>query len=317
MKLLRIAVLMIACSSFCFGASKEMIELQRDVALLQDKVDTLQRDLDTKLGELSAMMQQLQDNNTKSNSQIQDAVTNGVGRQLAPVAGMSAKVDAMGDDVRSLKDALNDLGARLERMDAKITDLKNQMQIIQNPPAAPGSLPPNGTLPPNGSPGSAPPAGAPGATAPTGPGAATNSRPPPGMSAEKTYTDARRDLQTGNADLAYQEFQQYLTYYPETELAANAQYYLGEIDYNKANYPGAIKSFDAVLERYPQNPKTADARLMKGMALLRSGQKSRAIQEFRALVDNYPRTDDARKARQQLQQLGAAPVSSTSTARRK
>lgn len=304
MKFLRIAALTIACSSFSFGASKEIIELQRDVALLQDKVDTMQRDLDTKLGELSAMMQQLQDSNAKFNNQIQDAVTNGVGRQLAPVAGMSSKVDSMGDDVRSLKDALGDLGARLERMDAKITDLKNQMQIIQNPPAAPGAAAP-------GAPGTS------GATTPTGPGGAAASGPPPGMSAEKTYTDARRDLQTGNADLAYQEFQQYLTYYPDTELAANAQYYLGEISYNKNDYSGAVKAFDAVLERYPQNPKTADARLMKGMALLRSGQKSRAIQEFRALVENYPRTDDARKARQQLQQLGVASPSSSSTARRR
>ncbi len=300
MKYLRIAALTVACCSLSFGASKEIIELQRDVALLQDKVDTMQRDLDTKLGELSAMMQQLQDSNTKSNNQIQDAVTNGVGHQLAPVAGMSSKVDAMGDDVRSLKDALGDLGARLERMDAKITDLKNQMQIIQNPPPAPGA---------------ATPGAAPGATGP-GAASAAPAGPPPGMSAEKTYTDARRDLQTGNADLAAQEFQQYLTYYPDTELAANAQYYLGEIAYNKNDYNGAVKAFDAVLERYPQNPKTADARLMKGMALLRSGQKSRAIQEFRALVENYPRTDDARKARQQLQQLGAS-TSSTSSAHRR
>jgi tol-pal system protein YbgF len=304
MKFLRIAVLALVSSQFGFGASKEIIELQRDVALLQDKVDTMQRDLDTKLGELSAMMQQLQDNNAKSNSQIQDAVTNGVGRQLAPVSGMSSKVDAMGDDVRSLKDALNDLSARLERMDAKITDLKNQMQIIQNPPPAPGSAPANGA-----------PTAVPGTGAPAGP--AASNVPPPGMSAEKTYTDARRDLQTGNVDLATQEFQQYLTYYPDTELAANAQYYLGEIAFNKADYPGAIKAFDAVLERYPQNPKTADARLMKGTALLRSGQKTRAIQEFRALVENYPRTDDARKARQQLQQLGASASTSSSSARRR
>jgi tol-pal system protein YbgF len=301
MNLFRIAALTVVCSSFSFGASKEIIELQRDVALLQDKMDTMQRDLDTKLGELTAMLQQSQDNAARANSQIQDAVTNGVGRQLAPVAGMNSKVDAMGDDVRSLRDALNDLGARLERMDAKITDLKNQMQIIQNPPAAPGAQPTSGVPGPTAAP-----------TA--GPGSASNSAPPPGMSAEKTYTDARRDLQTGNADLAYQEFQQYLTYYPNTELAANAQYYLGEINYNKGNYSAAIKAFDDVLERYPQNPKTADARLMKGMALLRSGQKSRAIQEFRALVESYPRSDDARKARQQLQQLGAS--TSTSTARR-
>ena len=308
MKLLRLAVLTIACSALSFGASKEIIELQRDVAMLHDKVDAMQRDLDTKLGELTAMMQQLQDNNTKSNAQLQDTVTNGVGKQLAPVAGLNSKVEGMNDDVRGLKDSMNDLSSRLERMDAKITDLKNQMQIIQNPPPAPGAAPTTGT---------------PGAATPPMTGtpqmqgqAAAPSGPPPGMSAEKTYTDARRDLQTGNADLAYQEFQQYLTYYPNTELAANAQYYLGEINYNRGDYNGAVKAFDAVLERYPQNPKTPDARLMKGMALLKGGQRTRAVQEFRSLVENYPRTDDARKARQQLQQLNVS-TSTTSTARRK
>ncbi|MBV9268230.1 MAG: tetratricopeptide repeat protein [Acidobacteriaceae bacterium] len=292
MKFLRLSALILGCSVFCFGANKDMIELQRDISLLQDKVDAMQRDLDTKLGELTAMMQQVQDTSQRSTAQLQDAVTNGVGRQLAPVATLGTRVDAMSDDVRSLKDALNDLSARLERMDAKMTDLKNQMQIMQNPPPAPGI-----TGPTTGAPGQT---GAP-------------ATPPAGMSADKTYTDARRDLQGGNADLAYQEFQQYLTYFPNTELAASAQYYLGEIDYNRGSYDTAIKEFDAVLERYPQNPKTADARWMKGMALLNSGQKSKAIQEFRALVQQNPRTDAARRAQVQLRQLGAT----TTATRRK
>ncbi len=63
-----------------------------------------------------------------------------------------------------------------------------------------------------------------------------------------------RDLQTGKSDLAYNEFQQYLTYFPNTEFAARAQYYLGEIDCDRANYPNAIHNFDLVLERYPENP---------------------------------------------------------------
>src|SRR5579875_1148977 len=99
-----------------------MIELQRDVALLQDKVDAMQRDLDTKLGELTAQLQQVNDNSKSANAQIQDTLTNGVGKQLAPVANLNSRVDQMSDDVRALKDSLNDLGARLERMDAKMTD---------------------------------------------------------------------------------------------------------------------------------------------------------------------------------------------------
>jgi tol-pal system protein YbgF len=287
MKFLRLPALVFTCCALSFGASKEMIELQRDVSLLQDKVDGMQRDLDTKLGELSAMLQATHDSTVKANAQIEDAVTNGVGKQLAPVSGLSSKVDTMSDDVRSLKEALNDLSARLERMDAKMTDLKNQMQIIQSPPPAPGAT------------------GAPGSTAPGTLGASgQSSNPPPGMSADKSYSDARRDLQSGNLDLAGQEFQQYLTYFPNTEYAVNAQYYLGEIAYNKGDYDGAVKAFDTVLERYPQNPRTADARLMKGMALVKAGQRNKAAQEFRALIENFPRTDDARKAQQQLHALG-------------
>lgn len=135
------------------------------------------------------------------------------------------------------------------------------------------------------------------------------------MSAEKTFTDALRDLQQNNTDLAYQEFQQYITYFPNTELAANAQYYLGQIDYNRGNYTAAVDAFDAVLERYPENPKSADARYMKGMSLEKSGQRSRAAQEFRALIDKYPRTDDARKALHELHKMGL--TASTASRRRK
>ncbi|HEX4771952.1 MAG TPA: tol-pal system protein YbgF [Bryobacteraceae bacterium] len=293
MRVLRLAVLGLACSIFAFAASKEMIELQRDVALLQQKVDDMQRDLDTKLGQLTAMVQQVQDTSSKTTGQIQDALNSGIGKQLAPVGELNTHVEAVGDDVRTLKETINDLNARLERMDAKITDLKNQLQIMQNPPAAPGPAAPGSTAPGN------PDSNAPGAQPQAQGGPA-----PAGMTLEKTYTDARRDLQTGNLDLATQEFQQILKYYPDSELAANAQYYLGEISYNKGDYNGAIQSFDAVLERYPQNPKTADAHLMKALALQRSGQRTRAIQEYKVLIAQYPKTDDARKAQAALRGLG-------------
>ena len=87
---------------------------------------------------------------------------------------------------------------------------------------------------------------------------------------------------------------------------ANAQYYIGEIDYNRSNYPAAVKAFDTVLERYPNNPKTSDAHLMKAYALLKSKQTSRAVQEFRVLVAKYPNSDNSRRALQQLGALGAA-----------
>jgi tol-pal system protein YbgF len=296
MKPLRLAVLTLTFSSFSFAVNKDLVEMQRE---LEAKLDAMQQTLNSKIDVLTGMLQAIQNDSRRTADQVasmQDTLTNGVSKSLAPVAGVNSKVDAMGDDVRSVKDSLADLSARLERMDAKITDLKNQIQVLQNPPPAPGTATP----------------GAPGATGQPG-----TAGPPQGMSADRTYTDALRDFQTGKTDLAYNEFQQYLTYFPNTELAANAQYYLGEIAYNRGDYVAAVQAFDAVLERYPENPKTPDAHLMKGMALLRGRQVNRAVQEFRALVQKYPHTDDARKAQEQLRELHAATAPPTATARRK
>jgi tol-pal system protein YbgF len=232
---------------------------------------------------------------------LQDGVSNGIAKSLTPVNGLNGKVDSMSEDVRALKDSMSDLTSRLDRMDAKMTDLKNQLQIIQNPPSAPA---------PNGAPGFAPSGSNPPAGSPQ-----AQSGPPAGMSANDSYTAAMRDLQTGKTELAYSEFSQYLQYFPNTELAANAQYYLGEISYNRGEYSAAIKAFDAVLERYPDNPKTPDAHYMKAMALLKSNQRNRAVGEFRILVQNYPHTDDARKALSQLRALGVS--AGTATAKRR
>ncbi len=300
MKILRLIALLLCCSSFSFAVNKDLVQLQRD---LEDKLNAMQNDLDTKLAGLTGMITAMQADTRRTADQVatmQDTIGNNVAKSLTPVAGLGAKVDTVNDDVRSLKDALADLSGRLERMDAKMTDLKNQLQIMQNPPAAPSNAVPGampGSTPPPGSAATPPVAGqyiAPGPITPVG------------MSADKSYTDAVRDLQTGKTDLAYNEFQQYITYFPNTEYAANSQYYIGEIEYNRANYPGAVKAFDAVLERYPNNPKTSDAHLMKAYALLKSNQRNKAVQEFRVLVAKYPNSDNSRKALQQLRSLGVS-----------
>jgi tol-pal system protein YbgF len=305
MKLLRLAVLSLTCTGFCFAVNKDLQALQH---LLEDKIDTLQKDTSSKLDIMNGMLTAIQADsrhNADLLSQMQESVSSTVTRSLTPVSGLTNRVDSVGEDVRSLKDALADITARMERMDAKITDLKNQMQIMQSPPPAPSAATPTG---PGGITATIPNSPQAGLTSPTT--TPLPSSAPAGMSADRSYTDAYRDFTTGRTDLAYNEFQQFLTYFPNTEYASKAQYYLGEIDFNRANYPSAIKNFDLVLERYPENPKTADAHLMKAYALLKANERTRAVQELRTLVSNYPHTDDARKALQMLRTLGL-PSSST------
>jgi TolA-binding protein len=300
MKLVRLAVLLLSCSGFCFAVNKDLLALQRE---MEDKIDALQKEMNTKLDTMNGMLTAIQADsrhNADLLSGMQESVSSSIARSLTPVTGLNNRVDTVGEEVRSLKDSLADITARMERMDAKITDLKNQLQIMQSPPPAPAATsgsptsPLSPTTPPQASSGPAPVAGP---------------QPPPGMSADRSFADAMRDLQTGKNELAYNEFQQYLTYFPNTEFAAKAQYYLGDIDFNRGNYPSAIHNFDLVLERYPENPKTADAHLMKAYSLLKANDRKSAVQEFRVLISNYPHTEDSRKALQQLRSLGASAAS--------
>jgi TolA-binding protein len=297
MKLFRLAFLLCLCASFSFGASKEIVELQRDVAILQDQVRQVQRTLDEKLAALSVLVQQTQDNSSKTNASIaniQSSVGDTLAQQIQPVTRVAGKVDGLSEDLHGLRDSINDLNSRMAKLDAKVTDISNRMSIIQNPPNAPGAMPGQ-------------PSGVSGAGG-----------PPPGMSAESAWQNAEKDRLSGNSDLALKEYQDYVTYFPTTDYAPSAQYQIGEISYNKGDYENALKAFDTLLERFPENPKTKTAHFMKGQTLVRTGDRNGAVQEFKYIVDNYPGTEDARRATQALRGLGvAASAAKPSPARRK
>src|SRR2546425_5233781 len=156
-----------------------------------------------------------------------------------------------------------------------------------------------------------PGAPAPGADSSSG-GAAGGGAP---SSADVLYSNGLRDITGGRYDLARQEFQDYLKYYPDTDLASNAQFYLGEIFFAQKQYREALGEYDKVLQNYPKSFKLAPARLKRGEALLELGQKAAAIREFREVARRYPGTEEERRARAKLKELGV-PATATPAATR-
>jgi len=57
---------------------------------------------------------------------------------------------------------------------------------------------------------------------------------------------------------------------------------------------------------YPKSLKLARARLKKGMALIEQGQKQSGVRELREIVKRYPGTEEERRARAKLKELGVA-----------
>ena len=54
--------------------------------------------------------------------------------------------------------------------------------------------------------------------------------------------------------------------YPQSDLADNAYYWMGEIFYAWRNYPEAVRAFQTVMYMYPNGNKTPDAMLKMGYA---------------------------------------------------
>jgi tol-pal system protein YbgF len=138
-------------------------------------------------------------------------------------------------------------------------------------------------------------------------------RPPGNMSgaaSDTLYQNALRDFTTGKYDLAQQEFSDYVKNYGATDLASNAQFYLGEISYAQGDYKDAVGQYNTVLNNYPQSYKLAAALLKKGMAELELGMKATGARDLKEVVRRFPGTDESRRASAKLKELGLAPAKS-------
>jgi tol-pal system protein YbgF len=123
------------------------------------------------------------------------------------------------------------------------------------------------------------------------------------------YNNALRDYNGAKNDLASQEFNDYIKFYPNTDLAGNAYFYLAEIQFKAGDYQKAIANYDLVLQNFPSGNKAAAAQLKKGFALLELGKEDEGVQELKHVIQRYPRTNEAVQARERLRKVAPTPKS--------
>jgi tol-pal system protein YbgF len=284
-----------------FGASREIQELQRDLGLLQQAVQQMQRSQDEKLAALTELVRQSLDASNRANtavavieSHLRQSLRDQEKNVVAPVVGVSTKIDQMSSDFRSLQQAVSDLTTLMGKLQTQLTDLSNAVKVIQTPPAP----------------------------APSAPGSPQASAGAPPMPATDLYNNALRDRSGGKVELALQGFADYLKYYGNTELAPNAQYYIADIHYSQGDLETALAEFDMVLEKYEDNNKTPDALYMKGTTLVKMSRRTQGAEEFKELIKRFPSNDLAKKACSQLTSMGLkcntpAPARKSTKSRKK
>lgn len=107
-------------------------------------------------------------------------------------------------------------------------------------------------------------------------------------------------LKDKDYEKAVPAFQAFLSQYPNSELAANAHYWLGQLLYNQQNYAEAKVQFDAVANNFSNSPKRGDSLLKLGLIEKSTGNLSAANNFFQMVVNEYPNSTPARLASQQL-----------------
>jgi tol-pal system protein YbgF len=118
------------------------------------------------------------------------------------------------------------------------------------------------------------------------------------LSPTEIYLQAFADYTSGRFQQGIAGFESFISRYPESEYAGNAQYWLGECYYSLQSYEQAAQEFARVVEEYPQGNKAPEALLKMASALLRMEQPERAGQALEILLQRYPNSSSARKARE-------------------
>jgi len=242
-----------------------------------DRMATQIEDLKTELVLLQRTTQTMQDTFNKTMGELNTLIVQ-MSDNIATIRRATESASTRGGDVvsqvNSMGERITATNERMERLSEQFAQLK---KLIENIPKQPVI----GTLDP-GNP-------------------------------DQLFAAATGDYFRGNYDLAMSEFNQYVETYPSSEMADNAQYFIGEILYAQKKLPEASAAFEKVRMVNPSGDKTAPAMYRRGMILLELGRREEAVAQLLTVFKDYSKTNEGELAFKKLQEIAPESVSPPTT----
>ena len=150
-------------------------------------------------------------------------------------------MQGINDSVDALRTRIDKLSAQLQAIQSQLQNINTQAAVQQQAPGSRDSREPIRTR------------------------RRSSTAAAAGAAGEANCTRARcADYNSARYDLAAGEFGDVLKYYPQDDLAGNAQFYLGEIAYRQGKYADAIKAYGVVLQQFAGNSKAPAAAAAQG-----------------------------------------------------
>jgi tol-pal system protein YbgF len=120
-----------------------------------------------------------------------------------------------------------------------------------------------------------------------------------------SYQAAFDLLKNTQIDQAIAAFQNFLNTFPNSQLADNAQYWLGEAYYVNKAYPDALAAFQKVVENYPGSRKLPDAQVKIGYCDYELKQFPAARDALSQVVAKFPDAPAAKLAQARLEKMSS------------
>jgi tol-pal system protein YbgF len=98
-------------------------------------------------------------------------------------------------------------------------------------------------------------------------------------------------------------FKSFLDEYPKSDLADNAQYWIGECFMSMKQYKEAAIAFDDVIKKYPDENKVPGAYLRQAIAMQELGDTTSTKVLLKKLIKSYPDSPEAKRAKEILAKL--------------
>ena len=198
------------------------------------------------------------------------------------------KLEALGRDQQAAADRQQDLVERLQRAEESLAALNDRLAALERP-GAPAAAAPVARFRPDPAP-----------AAPPGDVPAPAAGDPIDIAA--VYSEARERHKERRFDEAVAGFSRILEAAPDSDLADNARYWIGEARYLQRRFRPALAEFTKVLS-YPYTEKADDAQLMIARSYVALGESDQAMAAFRKLLQNYPGSEYVGEAREELGKL--------------
>lgn len=255
-------------------------QMMADVRMLQEQTQLLQQQLTAAIEQLTSTLKTI-------NGRIDEQAT----ATRKSFADQKLAVDQFGNDLRAVRERIDENTVRITTLSQEVEALR--LAIPQFPAGAPMPGDPTAQT---GTVGSA-----------TDPAVMTPAAPPPvlapGMTPQRLFNTSLEDFTAGQWSLCIDGFGSYLRSFSRTDLADDAQWYVGECYQQSGKFAEAVDAYNRVISNYPKGDRVPDAYYKRGIALSAMGQTDRARESFETLMKTYPDHDTSRLAKQQVDRL--------------